>query len=76
MVVFIIVFSYRMDKIRFDLSARVASQQEKVVLLQSKMKEKAEEEERWQKDKEEAERQLQVALKVNIHLFHSFCNSA
>ncbi len=69
----------RLDKIRFDLSTRVAEQQEKVVLLQSELRDskkenadlatrQEEEAEEVDKEREDMSRQLQLALKVRAYI--------
>ena len=66
----------RVEKIRFDLSTRVAALQEKVVNAQSDLSKERDarraerdesetKEEQWNKERENLTRELQAALKVN-----------
>ncbi len=48
------------------MSARVASQQEKVVGLQSSLEERRRAEEGWEAEREAMGRELQIALKVEF----------
>ena len=56
------------------MSARVASQQEKVVGLQSSLEERRRAEEGWEAEREAMSRELQIALKVELDFLISHKN--